>query len=171
LLTLNQEEQQWLQPQIQDAVAQGWPEACSISQRLLHEPRPPDDLWERAIQRTASALRKRHPAPVDAPSLLIQNFKLAARKRKMAQSRTLPISEAAGSICIENAVVAQLDLKKIMRSLDPKDRELLTLRFMAGRSWVEIAAMTGQSTHALRKRCTRAVRQLRRKFGSYPNSK
>ena len=27
LLTLNQEEQQWLRPQIQDAVAQSWPEA------------------------------------------------------------------------------------------------------------------------------------------------
>jgi hypothetical protein len=31
LLTLNQEEQQWLRPQIQDAVAQGWPEACSLA--------------------------------------------------------------------------------------------------------------------------------------------
>ena len=171
LLTLNQEEQQWLRPQIQDAVARGWPEACSLSQRLLHEPRPPDDLWERAIQRTASVLRERHPAPVDAPSLLIQNFKLAARKRKIEQSRMLPISETAGSICIEDAVVAQLDFKKIMGSLDSEDRELLTLRFMAGRSWVEIAAMKGQSTHALRKQCARAVEQLRRRFGSYLNPK
>jgi DNA-directed RNA polymerase specialized sigma24 family protein len=108
---------------------------------------------------------------VDAPSLLIQHFKLAARKRKLTQSRMLPISETAGSICIEDAVVAQLDVKKIMRSLDPKDRELLMLRFMGGRSWVEIAAIEGQSTHALRKRCTRAAKQLRRKFGSYLKSK
>jgi hypothetical protein len=28
-----------------------------------------------------------------------------------------------------------------MASLDSEDRELLTLRFMAGRSWVEIAVM------------------------------
>ena len=167
LLTLNQEEQQWLRPQIQDAVARSWPEACAISQRLLHEPRPPDDLWERAIQRTASVLRERHPAPMDAAPLLIQNFKLVARKRKIAQRRMLPISEAAGAICLEDAVVAQLDVKKIMRSLDPKDRELLMLRFMGGRSWVEIAAMEGQSTHAVRKRCTRAAKQLRRKFGTY----
>jgi hypothetical protein len=171
LLDLNQEEQQWLQPQIQDAVARSWPEACSISQRLLHEPRPPDELWERAIQRTASVLRKSHPAPTDAPSLLIHNFALVASKRKVARSRILPISEAAGSIHIEDAVVAQLDLKKILRSLDPQDRELLILRFMAGRSWVEIAVMKRQSTHALRKRCTRAVEQLRRKFGTYLNPK
>jgi DNA-directed RNA polymerase specialized sigma24 family protein len=75
------------------------------------------------------------------------------------------------SICIEDAVVAQLDFKKIMGSLDSEDRELLTLRFVAGRSWVEIAAMKGQSTHALRKQCARAVEQLRRKFGSYLNPK
>jgi hypothetical protein len=56
LLTLNQQEQQWLQSQIQDAVARSWPEACSISQRMLRETCPPDDLWERAIQRTASVL-------------------------------------------------------------------------------------------------------------------
>jgi hypothetical protein len=38
---------------------------------------------------------------------------------------------------------------------------------MAGWTWVEIAAMKGQSTHALRKRCARAAEQLRRKFGAY----
>jgi DNA-directed RNA polymerase specialized sigma24 family protein len=171
LLTLNQEEQQWLQPQIQDAVARSWPEACAISQRLLREPRPPDDLWESAIQRTASVLRERHPAPMDAASLLIQSFKLAARNQKIAQSRMLSISDAAGAICIEDAVVAQLDFRKIMHTLEPTDREVLMLRFIAGRSWVEIAAMKGQSTHALRKRCTRALGELRRKFGSYLNPK
>jgi hypothetical protein len=41
---------------------------------------------------------------MDAASLLSQNFKLAARKRKLTQSRMLPISETAGSICIEDAI-------------------------------------------------------------------
>ena len=171
LLALNQEERQRLQLQIQDAVARSWPEACSVSQRLLHEARPPDDLWERAIQRTASVLLESSPAPLDASSLLIRNFLRVARKRKAAQSRMLPISEVATAISIEDAVVAQLDFKKIMRSLDPEDREILILRFMAGRSWVEIAAIKGMSTHALRKRCTRAAKQLRRKFGAYVKPK
>jgi DNA-directed RNA polymerase specialized sigma24 family protein len=167
LLTLNQEERQRLQSQIQDAVARSWPEACSISQRMLREPRPPDDLWERALQRTASVLLERPRTPMDASSLLTRNFLQVARKRKTAQGRMLPISEAAAAISIEDAVVAQIDFKKIMRNLDPEDREILLLRFMAGRSWVEIAAMKGQSTHALRKRCARAAEQLRRKFGAY----
>jgi RNA polymerase sigma factor (sigma-70 family) len=167
LLTLNQEERQRLQSQIQDAVARSWPEACSISQRMLREARPPDDLWERAIQRTASVLLEGPVTPKDASALLIRNFLQVARKRKTAQSRMLPISEAAAAISMEDAVVAQIDLKKFMSNLDPEDREILMLRFIAGRSWVEIAAMKGQSTHALRKRCARASEQLRRRFGAY----
>jgi hypothetical protein len=55
-LVLNRFEQKWLKLRMQDAVARSWAEACSISERLFREPSPPDDLWERAIQRTASAL-------------------------------------------------------------------------------------------------------------------
>jgi DNA-directed RNA polymerase specialized sigma24 family protein len=79
----------------------------------------------------------------------------------------LSMSEAAAATSIEDAVVAQIDLKKIMRNLHPEDCEILILRFMAGWTWVEIAAMKGQNTHALRKRCARAAEQLRRKFGAY----
>ena len=57
-LVLNQFEQKWLRLRMQDAVARSWAEACSISERLFSDPSPPDDLWERAVQRTASALRE-----------------------------------------------------------------------------------------------------------------
>jgi RNA polymerase sigma factor (sigma-70 family) len=76
------------------------------------------------------------------------------------------MSDSAGSACIEDAVVAKLDLKKIMSHVHPKDRELLMLHFMAGRSWAEIAEMQGQSERALQKRAARIVEQLRRKFGT-----
>jgi hypothetical protein len=171
LLAFDREEHRWLHPQIEDAVARNWDEVCSISQRLLHESHPPNDLWDRAVRRTASVLLEKYPVPTDAPLLLVHNFATAARRRKVAQSRMLPMFDAAASLCIEDAVVAQLDLKKIMCNLDPEDRELIMLRFIGGRSWVELAAMKGQSTHALRKRCTRALGELRRKFGSYLNPK
>jgi DNA-directed RNA polymerase specialized sigma24 family protein len=45
------------------------------------------------------------------------------------------------------------------------------LHFMTGRSWAEIAEMTGESKHALRKRGARMVEQLRRKFGTRLNPK
>jgi hypothetical protein len=170
-LVLNQFEQKWLKLRMQDAVARSWAEACSISQRLFREPYPPDDLWVRAIQRTASALLEGDDTSMDAARLLVRNFENAARNRKRAQFRLLPIADSAGSVCTEDAVVAQLDCKKIMNNLDPKDRELLMLRFMAGRSWVEIAEIKGQSKHALRKRCARIVEQLRRKFGTRLNPK
>jgi hypothetical protein len=64
-LVLNQFEQKWLKLRMQDAVARSWAEACLISERLFTEPYPPDDLWERAIQRTASALREGDGTSVD----------------------------------------------------------------------------------------------------------
>jgi DNA-directed RNA polymerase specialized sigma24 family protein len=70
------------------------------------------------------------------------------------------MSDSAGSVCIEDAVVAKLDLKKVMSDLHPKDRELFMLHFMTGRSWVEIAEMTGQSKHALKRRGARMVENL-----------
>lgn len=156
---------------MQDAVARSWAEACSISERLFCEPYPPDDLWERAVQRTASALREGDGTSMDAAKLLIRNFETTSRNRKRRQGRILPMSDSAGSVCIEDAVVAKLDLKKAMSDLHPKDRELFMLHFMTGRSWAEIAEMTGGSKHALRKRGARMVEQLRRKFGTRLNRK
>jgi DNA-directed RNA polymerase specialized sigma24 family protein len=165
-LVLNRFEQKWLRVRMQDAVARSWAEACSISERLFAEPYPPDDLWERAIQRTASGLREGDDTSMDVAKLLIRNFENASRSRKRVQSRILPMSDSAGSVCIEDAVVAKLDLKKAVSDLHPKDRELFMLHFMTGRSWVEIAEMTGESKHALRRRGARMVEQLRRKFGT-----
>jgi hypothetical protein len=165
-LVLNQFEQKWLKLRMQDAVARSWAEACSISERLFLEPYPPDDLWQRAIQRTASGLLEGDDTSIDVAKLLIRNFENASRNRKRAELRILPMSGSAGSVCIEDAVVAKLDLKKIMSHVHPKDRELLMLHFMAGRSWAEIAEMQGQSERALQKRAARIVEQLRRKFGT-----
>ena len=170
-LVLNQFEQKWLRLRMQDAVARSWAEACSISERLFSEPSPPDDLWERAIERTASALREGDGTSIDVAKLLIRNFENASRNRKRAQVCILPMSDSAGSVCIEDEVVAKLDFTTIMSDLHPKDRELFMLHFMTGRSWGEIAKMKGQSKHALKKRGARIVEQLRRKFGTRLNPK
>ena len=62
------------------------------------------------------------------------------------------MSDSAGSVSVEDAVVAKLDFKKIMSDLHPKDREIFMLHFMTGRSWAEIAEMKGKSKLALKKR-------------------
>lgn len=156
----------WLRPKLQDVVALSWPEACAISQRLFRDPHPPEDLWERSIQRTASALVVGDGTSINVQGLLLYNFENASRSRKRGQRRMLPMSDSAGSVVIEDAVVAKLDLKKVMSHIHPKDRELLMLHFMAGRSWAEIAEMQGQTEHALQKRGARIIEQLRRKFGA-----
>jgi hypothetical protein len=89
-LVLNQLEQQWLKLRMQDAITRAWAEACSISERVFCEPYPPDDLWERAIQRTASGLLEGDDKSIDVAKLLIRNFESASRNRKRAQVRILP---------------------------------------------------------------------------------
>jgi hypothetical protein len=129
-LVLNQFEHKWLRLRMQDAVARSWAEACSISEWLFSERYPPDDLWERAVQRTASALREGDGTSIDVAKLLIRNFENASRNRKRAQVRILPMSDSAGSVSVEDAVVAKLDFKKVMSDLHPKDQELFMLHFM-----------------------------------------
>jgi len=97
---------------MQDAIARSWAEACSISERLFSEPCPPDDLWERAIQRTASGLLEGDDMSMDVANLLNRNFENASRNRKRAQVRILPMSDSAGSVSIEDVVVAKLDFKR-----------------------------------------------------------
>jgi hypothetical protein len=94
-LVLSQFEQKWLKLRMQDAVARSWAEACSISERLFSEPYPPDDLWERAVQRTASALRECDGTSIDVAKLLIRNFENISRHRKRVQVRILPMSDSA----------------------------------------------------------------------------
>ena len=105
---------------MQDAVARSWAEACSISERLLTEPYPPDDLWERAVQRTASALREGDGTSLDVAKLLIRNFENAARNRKRRQVRVLPMSDSAGSVSVEDAVVAKTRFQENHERFTPK---------------------------------------------------
>jgi DNA-directed RNA polymerase specialized sigma24 family protein len=93
---------------------------------------------------------------MDVSKLLIRNFEAASRNRKRGQVRILPISDSAGSVSVQDAVVAKLDLKKVMSDLHPKDRELLLLHFMTGRSWAEIAEMQGDRAKML---CKSAARE------------
>jgi RNA polymerase sigma-70 factor (ECF subfamily) len=53
-------------------------------------------------------------------------------------------------------------LDRAMSYLDPEDRELLQLRFIDGLAYDGIAAQSGRSPAALRKRAQRAVERLRR---------
>ncbi len=57
--------------------------------------------------------------------------------------------------------IAALDVKNAIAQLKEKDREIIELRYGAGLSFGEIAALTGKSENALKVRHHRAVEKLK----------
>lgn len=160
----SEDDQRELQQTIQTAVNESWGTACAVSKKLLKQEQPPGDLWENAIRRTAIDLRERPPDSVKPARLLLRYFELSARKVKAEQMRLVSIEvtpelRAPGNL--EDAVVAKLELEKVMRSLDTSERDLIMLRYAHQGSWREMAKITGRTEDAVRKHCMRAVDRLR----------
>jgi hypothetical protein len=160
----SEDDQRELQQKIQTAVNESWGAACEISKKLLKQEQPPGDLWENAIRRTAVDLRERPPDSVEPARLLLRYFDLSARKVKADQMRLVSIeatSELRAPGNLEDAMVAKLELEKVMRSLDTSERDLIMFRYANQGSWREMAQKTGRTEDAVRKHCMRAVEKLR----------
>jgi Sigma-70, region 4 len=158
------DDQRELQQKIQTAVNESWGVACDVSKKLLKQEQPPGDLWENAIRRTAIDIRERPPESVDPARLLLRYFELSARKVRAEQMRLVSIEvtrelRAPGNL--EDAIVAKLELEKVLRSLDRSERDLIMLRYANQGSWREMARKTGRTEDAVRKHCMRAVEKLR----------
>jgi hypothetical protein len=160
----SEDDQRELQQKMQTAVNESWGAASEISKRLLKQEQPPGDLWENAIRRTAIDMRERPPDSVDPARRLLRYFELSARKVKAEQMRLVSIEatpelRAPGNL--EDAIVARLELEKVMRGLDTNERDLIMLRYANQGSWREMARNTGRTEDAVRKQCMRAVGKLR----------
>lgn len=162
LLSESQLERSQIQTRVEQAAGAAWARACTLSERFFRDPEPPADLWEEAMRRTGTVLLEGSAPSIGDPELLLRNYGLLARKRAAARARHVPLDRDFPSPdSVENAVAARLDFSKIMESLDPEDRDLLMQRYIYDRSWVEIAAQKGQSSHASRKRCARLMEEIR----------
>ena len=62
-------------------------------------------------------------------------------------------------------VATRIDLANALGTLDPRDRTLLGLRYLAGLDSSEIAREVGMSATAVRSRMSRALDRLRRELG------
>lgn len=158
------DDQRELQQKVQTAVNESWAAACDVSKKLLKQEQPPGDLWEDAIRRTAIDIRERPSDSVEPAGLLLRYFELSVRKVKAEQMRMVSIevtSELRAPGNLEDAVIAKLELERVMRSLDTSERDLIMLRYAHQGSWREMARKTGRTEDAVRKRCMRAVEKLR----------
>ena len=60
-----------------------------------------------------------------------------------------------------SASADRLDLAVALQTLEPTDRQLLAMRYLAGMSAEEIASLTGRSASGTRSRLSRLVHKLR----------
>jgi hypothetical protein len=174
LLSNRDDDQREMEAKIQLAIDQTWKEASEISRRVLQVAQPPGELWENAIKRTALDLRERPPGSVDPARSLLRYFELAVRKFRADQARLVQLpeyTEIEEPSNLEAAVVAKIDLKTMMHSLNPEEQDLILLRYADQGTWKELAALKGRSEGALKKQCARAIEKLRNRFSMHLSPK
>ena len=70
-----------------------------------------------------------------------------------------------GTPSADASIVERIDLGNALATLDPRDRELLALRYLAGLDSAEIGRAVGMRATAVRVRLTRARERLRQELG------
>jgi RNA polymerase sigma-70 factor, ECF subfamily len=103
-------------------------------------------------------------------------YRIAHRAAINASTRRLPIvswdalpetMHPSTELNVEERVVhaeALSDLRALLQELDPFKRELLALRFAAGLTIPEIAAVVGKSQNAIKKQFSRIIRVLKEHY-------
>ena len=88
--------------------------------------------------------------------------KLMSKRRRRAEFETIIESSSEPGGIDPATGVAQIDLDAAMLRLDPDDRALLAMRYVAGFDSNELAAATGISPSGTRSRIERALKRLRK---------
>ena len=86
------------------------------------------------------------------------------RRRRVAVVEIDPNIRAAATADPATGI-ARLDLVRALAHLDPDDRALLALRYVAGLDAVELGAATGRSASGTRARLSRLTARLRKELG------
>lgn len=95
-------------------------------------------------------------------TMLLNTYLSHRRLRRSSEMPSDELTEPATNI----DPGLRLDLLAAMRTLDPKDRAVLTLRFWEDFSVSETARLMGISEGAVRTRSSRATTKLRERLGS-----
>ena len=124
-----------------------------------------EDLLQTTYAKVYAAWRRVSTAqePLAYTRSVLLNTYLSHRRLRRSNERpseTLPES----SIVVDPGL--RVDLLDALRTLDPKDRAVLTLRFWEDFSVTETARLMGISEGAVRTRSSRATTKLRDRLGA-----
>jgi len=88
----------------------------------------------------------------------------ARRRRSLIEVPVIQVDEPRGGLD-PGSTVNSIDLRNALARLDPDDRALLAMRYMAGFDATELALATGRSPSGTRARLARLLRRLERDLG------
>jgi len=126
------------------------------------------DLTQQIFLRAFAAFATYHPARGSLAAWLFGIARNAAvdlrrRQRVTYDTQYLPLADSPASTDPQDAALraeAMARLRALLGRLDHRKRELLVLRFAAGLSIADIAAVTGKSEAAVRKAIARTLHTL-----------
>jgi hypothetical protein len=128
-------------------------------------------IMERAIERTTRYLAD-HPDCVqeDVPAILSRFCRLETLRARTDRGRlTLvdlsAVPEATLPVTTISATDAALDAARVLAEAPPKVREAMMMRYGSSESWGDVAARTGTTREAIRKKCKRCLVRIRGKLG------
>ncbi len=135
------------------------------------------DLTQTVFERAFHALPSYRPGRAPLTAWLLRIARNAAtdahRRRSVAVPfEFLPVEPEHGGPSPE-ALALQRDrlaeLRRLLATIEPRKRELLALRYGAGLSSTEIAAVLGKSPAAVKKQLTRTLAQLKEHYDVQPD--
>jgi RNA polymerase sigma-70 factor (ECF subfamily) len=125
------------------------------------------DLTQQVFLKVAEALPRYRERGLPFAAWLFRITRNAAIDRARRHRPTVPweaLSDVLAPDEVEGYILereARAELASLIADLSPDERELLSLRFAAGLSSREIAAVVGASDSAVKKRLTRLINRMK----------
>lgn len=125
----------------------------------LHDRSLADDILQESFLRL---LQADLPAVMEDEHRKNYLFRIATNLMRdhFSSAKGLPLGEAASSDKLDEEFARKEDMRRIMKELNPRQRELLWLAYVEQFSHGEIASMVGAKTQSIRPMLARARHRL-----------
>ena len=158
-------------PALRAAVEEQWKDTYRSVLSSFGDESLAASIMERAIERTALYLAD-HPdcARDDLRTLLsrfcrLETLRARTDRRRLTLIELSAVPDAAQPVTTISATDAALDVEKILSEAPPNIRQAMMMRYGSSESWNDVAARTGTTAEAIRKKCKRCLDQIRQKLG------
>jgi len=158
-------------PALRAAVEEQWQVTQRSVLSLFGDESLAASIMERAIERTVRYLAD-HPDCVhdDLRGLLSRFCRLETLRVRTDRGRLTLVDlsaapEATLPVTTISATDAALDAARVLAEAPPKVREAMMMRYGSSESWGDVAARTGATREAIRKKCKRCLVRIREKLG------